>query len=350
MIQNFLLEWKLIMLKPKKLNKGETVAFISPSSAHSSLFPLRLERARNFFIRRGYNVKLGKTTTLNIEGRAGTIEERIADITEQFRDPQVRAIIASSGGLFCNELLAHLDYKLISQNPKIFCGYSDNTLLSAAFLKKAGLTSFYGPCVIPEFGEYPQPFEFTVRNFFRALEGNLDKILPAESGTDEFVDWFVKEEHTRPLLPKKKYEWIIPGQATGRIIGGCLPSLQQLAGTEYDFDYEGAILFLDIPEGDQIGKGMTPQRVDSLMTDLELTGKLQKSRAIILGRLFRQTPENELRIKEIAYQHARKYNLPLMYGVDLTHADPKVTIPLGVLTRLDSKYDDFKVLEQGVVK
>lgn len=337
------------MIKPEKLNRRDTIALISPSSSLATIFPRRLNRAVEFLKRNGYHVKLGKTVFLNKEGKAGTIEERVQDIHEQFRDSNVKAIVATAGGLYCNELLNSLDYSLVHNNPKIFCGYSDNTFLSAAFLSKADLISFYGPCALTEFGEYPKPFAYTWNNFKKALEGRIGKVIAAKAGTDEFVDWTLPIEKKRLLARKHGYMWLNKGNAVGKLIGGCLPSLTQLNGTEYDFNYQNAILFLEIPEGETLGKGISPEKIEIMLTNLELSGKFDNLEGLILGRLFRQSEESEKKIKDIFYNKFEPFNIPLLYGIDITHADPQVTIPIGVMVEMDSANNVFKVLEQGVV-
>ncbi len=339
-------EFKLI--KPPKLEIGSTIAFVGLSAAHSVLFPKRLERAKNFFESQGYSVKFGSTIHKNSDGKSGTIEERVHDFHQQFLDNNVRAIIATTGGLFCNELLPHLDYELIRTHPKLFCGYSDNTIISAALLKKSNLSSLYGPCVITEFGEYPVPFEYTWKNFIAAASGELNKITPSSKMTDEFIDWFNNDTTSRNTLTNPGYEWLIPGHAKGRLIGGCVISIRSLTGTEYDFNYDNNILFLDIPEGDILGKGLSSSRIDSIITDYENSGKLKNLTGLIVGRLFRQSIEDQKKIKEIFYTKLKNYGIPILYGVDISHSDPMTSVPFGVLSELNSENNSFNILEQGV--
>jgi muramoyltetrapeptide carboxypeptidase len=54
-------------------------------------------------------------------------------------DPCVHGILTALGGFSINELLPHLDWDLIAQNPKVFCGYSDITALQNAILGSTGL-------------------------------------------------------------------------------------------------------------------------------------------------------------------------------------------------------------------
>jgi len=337
------------MIKSKGLKQGDTISMVSLSAAHSYLFPKRIERAARFFRDRGYEVKFGKTLCLNQDTKSGTPQERAEDLHSQFLDDKVAAIISASGGLFCNELLEHLDYSMISKNPKIFCGYSDNTVISAAILKYSNLVSFYGPCVVPEFGEYPNPFQDTAENFFNAVNGRLGEVKNTQGQTEEFVDWFADDCVKRELRPSEPYEWISNGRTSGKLVGGCSLSLSQLAGTKYDFDYKDNLLFLEIPEGDIMGRGVSPARVDSFITDLQLSRRLERVSGLIVGRLFRQSEEDKNRIKDSFYAKTKNLGIPVLYGPAITHGEPKVTIPFGVQASLDSSKNEFRILEQGVV-
>jgi muramoyltetrapeptide carboxypeptidase len=337
-----------MVIKPHKLNREDCIALVSTSSALSALFPRRLERAVSFLTNQGYEIKLGKTVYLNRNGKAGTIEERISDLQEQFLDDKVKAIITTAGGLCCNELLPGIDYGLIKEHPKIFCGYSDNTLLSAAFATQSNLVTFYGPCAVTEFGEYPKPLNYTWTNFRRAVEGQLKLVRPASYGTDEFIDWFSPQEKERKLTPSKGLEWLHHGIASGSLIGGCLPSLNQLKGTPYNYDYTNSILFLDIPEGETLGKGLSPERVSMMLSDLYLTEIPNQIKGLVVGRLFRQSEEDKRRIIDAVYKKTIHQNIPVLYGVDITHSDPQLTVPIGVNTTIDSYNDAFKINEQGV--
>ena len=76
---------------------------------------------------------------------SSSTESRLKDIHEAFADQKVKAILTTIGGCNSIHLLKGLDYKLIKQNPKILCGYSDITTLQNAILAKTGLITFSGP-------------------------------------------------------------------------------------------------------------------------------------------------------------------------------------------------------------
>ena len=72
--------------------------------------------------------------TLSTGWTAGSGQERAADINAAFADPDVSVVLAAIGGNHSAQLLPYLDFELIAANPKVFQGYSDNTLLHWAFL------------------------------------------------------------------------------------------------------------------------------------------------------------------------------------------------------------------------
>jgi muramoyltetrapeptide carboxypeptidase LdcA involved in peptidoglycan recycling len=76
---------------------------------------------------------------------SSSIEERIEDLHQAFADESVDIILTTIGGHNCNQLLKHLDYQLIKENPKVIVGYSDITALTNAIHAKTGLITYSGP-------------------------------------------------------------------------------------------------------------------------------------------------------------------------------------------------------------
>ncbi len=74
-----------------------------------------------------------------------SIESRIEDLHDAFQDKNVKAIFTAIGGANSNQLLKYIDWELIKNNPKIFCGFSDITALNNAIYIKTGLVTYSGP-------------------------------------------------------------------------------------------------------------------------------------------------------------------------------------------------------------
>lgn len=338
------------LIKPKKLKKGDTIAILSPSAGLAAIFPHRLDNAIKFLKNQGYKIKEFPCTRKNDGWESASAKERAKDIMNAFLDKEVKAIICTIGGNTANKILKYLDFRKIKDNPKIFCGYSDISVLHYAILKKTNLSTFYGPCAMTQFGEYPEPLKYTIEYFNKAISGKIGKINPSNEWTDEVLDWGQKKdiERARKLEKNKPFEWLRKGNAKGRIIGGCLPSIVHLIGTEYWPDHKGKILFIEIPEGQKFDEGEPPPEVDSLLCDLELAGIFKEIKGLIVGRPFRYNKEETEDFKRIILDNTKEYDFPILYGVDIGHTDPQITIPLGAEVEIDSKENKFGILDSGV--
>src|SRR5690606_4469805 len=85
---------------------------------------------------------------------AGTDDERAGELTDMFRDPEVNAVIALRGGSGAARILDKIDYDVISNNPKIFIGYSDITALHLAIYSRTGLVTFHAPLAVSTWNEF----------------------------------------------------------------------------------------------------------------------------------------------------------------------------------------------------
>ncbi|MEM3405864.1 MAG: LD-carboxypeptidase [Candidatus Pacearchaeota archaeon] len=247
----------------------------------------------------------------------------------------------------------YLDFDLIRKNPKIFCGYSDITTLHFALYTKCNFITFYGPTAIAEFGEKINFEKYTEEYFFKAVASNLPigKVSPSEKWTDcRKANWLKKEDLRlkREYKKNKGYEWLRKGKAEGKIIGGCITSMMHTKGTEYWPDFSEKILLLETPEGESFFKGEPLSNIDGFLADLRLLGILKKIKGLIFGRGFGYSDDEIEKLKEIILFNTRGFDFPILYGLDIGHTDPKITIPLGVSVTLDSEKNIFSIDESGV--
>ncbi len=170
-----------MLIKPNKLQKGDIIAIISPSAGLGKRYPHRIDNAIKFLESQGYKVKEFPSTRKSSGWESAPAEERAKDIMGAFLDKEVKAIISSIGGTVAIQTLKYLDFEKIKENPKIFCGYSDISNLHYAFLTQANLITFYGPCAMTQFGEYPKPLSYTLEYFNKAVtsEKPIGKIIPS---------------------------------------------------------------------------------------------------------------------------------------------------------------------------
>ena len=85
------------LIKPKKIEKGDTVGLVSHSAPLAELVPHRTEKAIKMLEEMGFKVKIGKNA-LKVKGyTAGSPKERAEDINSFFKDKEVKAIICFIG-------------------------------------------------------------------------------------------------------------------------------------------------------------------------------------------------------------------------------------------------------------
>lgn len=338
------------LVSPKQLQKGDLISIVSPSAGLGELFPHRIKDGIRALERMGFRVKVEKNA-LNRKGWvSGTVEERVGDLHSAFSDHEVKCVMASIGGDHSNQLLKHIDYGLIRKNPKIFIGYSDISVLHYALQSKSGLRTFYGPCLISELGEYPDVLDYTKDSFMKTLvDGSSGEICASKEWTDDFLDWFNEENHTRKriLHPSSGYVWWREGRAEGRILGGCIPSINHTLGTEYWIDPQGTLFFIDVPEGGP-GEPIDMATLDSFFADLDNAKVFENIVGLIIGRPYRFSEELQVELKEIVLKYAGSYDYPILYNANIGHCAPSITLPFGVLAELDSSRNLFLVAESWV--
>ena len=341
------------LIRPKLLKKGDTIGIISPSAPLAGLVPHRVENGVAMIKKMGFKVVIGKHA-LKVSGyTAGSAEERAQDINGFFADKKITAIFSFIGGNHSNQILKHLDFDLIRKNPKIFLGYSDVTVLHFALNTQAGLISFYGPAVLTQFAENPEIIPYTEKYLEKTLMSvqPLGKITPSLTWADESLDWFKKEDLKRPRHIKKNkgWEWLKRGKREGVILGGCISSMMHLKGTKYWPNFNNSILFWEISESESdFTKGESLEGIDSHLTDLESLGLFKQVEGMVVGRPFGYMPKQVSLLKKIICKKTKDYNFPILFGVDIGHTDPMITVPLGVKVKLDSAKNLFYFSESGV--
>jgi muramoyltetrapeptide carboxypeptidase len=256
---------------------------------------------------------------------AGTDEERVEDIHNMFLNDDVKLIICLRGGYGASRLLDKIDYGIIKNNPKIFCGYSDITVLQNAFFHKTGLITFAGPMAGVDF--YKDISEFTAENFWKSVTSS--------------------EPITVNYPGKERLSSYRSGIAEGRLIGGNLSLFSSLIGTEYLPEPEGKILFLE-----EVGE--VPYRIDRMLNQLRLSGYLGKINGMILASFtdcIETDPHRKsLKLKDVMEDYLIKnFHAPVLYNLKHGHINDNLTIPIGVNVKINGTNCSIDFLESHLV-
>lgn len=310
------------IIKPKRLRNGDLIGLITPASpvADSS----RIEKAVHYLERLGYRVTVGEHVGKVHGYLAGVDEERLADLHAMFEDRRVKAIIALRGGYGTPRLLSKLNYRLVSQNPKILVGFSDITALQLALWRQCGLITFHGPMAGVDMADSMDAF--TEELFWQTVTST-------------------KKIGRISFPPGVEPSSLYPGKATGRLIGGNLSIVVSLLGTRYFPRTTDVVLFLeDVSE--------EPYRVDRMLTQLRNAGFFSKCNAVLTGQFSDCLPKDQtkpsLSVEEILGEVARRAGRPFISNLPFAHLPQKMTLPAGLRVQVDASSPSIRYLESAV--
>lgn len=306
-------------MKPSSLKLGDTIAVIAPSLSFASINQEVRDIAARRFEELGLKVTFGKNVEENDGFGSSSVSSRIADLHEAFSSPDVKAIFAVRGGWSANQLLPFIDWELIKANPKIFCGFSNITMLCDAIYTKTGLITYYGPGY-SSFGQQLY-FDYTLDYVKKCLMSDEPfDVMPSEQWSDD--NW-KNDQQNRQLIDNNGFLVINEGEAEGKILGGCICDLSLLHGTEYMPNLDGSVLFLEDDEA------ANPQVFDRELQSLILQPGFTGVKGIVLGRFQKASRLSNEQLVKIIKTKPQLDNIPVIANVDFGHTDPKITFPIG---------------------
>jgi len=306
-------------LKPRALRAGDRVAIVAPAS------PFLLEafeqgvgecRALGFepvyddsvFARRGYV--------------AGDPQVRATALRAAWQAPDIAGVFTARGGYGSVQLLPYLDIDEVRATPKVFVGYSDLTSLLVYFTGLCGVVSFHGPTIV----------------------GRLDK---GDEGYDrDSLLRAVRDTSPMGEMGGSLLETVVPGQASGPLLGGTLSQLVASLGTPYAFDPpKGHVLFID-----EVAE--RPFRIDRMITQLRLSGVLRRASAVVFGELPKcDEPGGGPTARATVSDLMADFSGPVLFGLASGHTTgPALTLPFGVTARVVADERPRLVIEEPAVQ
>ncbi|MBU3156987.1 S66 family peptidase [Clostridium estertheticum] len=315
-----------------KLKVGDSIGIFSSSAPITYLCPNRFDRAKQYLQSKGFNLIEGSLTGKYDFYRSGSIMQRAEELNSLIRNPEVKCIMASIGGMNSNSILPYIDYEKFKLHPKIIIGYSDVTAILLAIYAQTGISTYYGPALVASFGEFT-PFVDLTYKYFKEI--TMDKMSfpyvfqTPEYWTDEYVNWEIQDRSKE----KRENSWITiyGGNVRGRVMGGNLNTIQGIWGSKYMPEIKnGDILFIE----DSLKDAATIERSFSF---LKLNGVFDKISGIILGKheLFDDMKTGR-KPYEILVEVLGDKKLPFVADFDCCHTHPMMTLPIGCEIELDA--------------
>lgn len=283
------------LIRPAALRPGDRVAVVAPSG---KVDPERLARGAAVLTELGFEVVLPCPADSHPYFAASDAERR-RGLLAAFADPEVRAVWCARGGYGVARILPDVDPAWVRAHAKLCIGFSDATALLQFLVQGAGVAALHGPMVAHDL--------VVARD-----TGTLDHLLAIAAGN---ASWQIAVPRT-----------IVPGEAAGPLLGGCLTVLASLAGTPLAPRFAGAIaLFEDISE-------RPLRRIDRMLTQLRQSRMLDGVRGIVFGTMPECGPADDLcaTIEDCL----GSLGVPIGFGAPLGHGDVHYAAPLGVGVRL----------------
>jgi len=298
------------VIKPQALRPGDTIAIAAPASPFDQK---AFEGGISVLKSMGYQVKIPESI-FRVQGYlAGSDAQRAELLMNLFADESVKAIVCARGGFGSMKLLPLLDFEAILAKPKILVGFSDITTLLVAIYQQCGIVTFHGPLVT----SLGKGSEKTVSGLMDAISSSYKPLV---------------------LTPSKSVV-LNAGQASGPVTGGNLATLTHLMGTPYEPAFEGHLLFLE-------DRGEAPYRIDRMLSQLHLSGRLKGVAGVILGT-FEEcgSLEDVYAIVQEVFHHT---GIPVLAGFELGHGTDNMTVPVGLHADLDTDDASLRFREPAV--
>ena len=310
------------IVKPKRLAEGDTVGLVLPASLTMESDNIQLAKEQLEAI--GLKVAIGAHAYDRHGYFAGTDRDRADDLNRMFADDRIAGIVCYTGGWGSPRVLPYLDYALIARKPKVLLGYSDITALLNAIHQRTGLVTFHGPVG----GSTIEPY--SLENLRRVVMSPepAGLLAPPPKKATELVD------RTNRVVR------LHPGKATGRLAGGNLTLLAALMGTPYEIETDGKIVFAeDVRE--------EVYSVDRMLTQLALGGKFARMAGFAFGRCT-DCKATTVSLEDVLRDRFGAGPAPAVAGLSFGHIEQKLTLPIGVLARLDADAGTLELTEGAV--
>lgn len=289
------------LILPAPLPAAPRVAVLAISSSSK---PDRIEQARERLRADGAETVLAENVYVAHRYLAGTDAVRLESINSALRSDEFDAYFFARGGYGAMRILDAIDYDAVARNPRPIIGYSDVTALHQAVARRAGVASFHGPMLNTDFYEGLSPQHHAW--FWGMLRGEA------------------------PLTYRFSAEKVLaPGRAEGIIFGGCLSLTASLLATPYDFWIDDGIWFWeDVSE--------PTYRIDRMLTQLNLSGRLERIRGVIIGSLKECGERDGEELEALLNEFFANRGIPVVRDLPFGHAGNNLLMPIGVPAVLDT--------------
>ena len=276
--------------------------------------------------------------------------ERAADLLQALKEPDIDMILCAIGGDDTYRLLPYLfEQNELAEavSDKIFLGFSDTTI-NHFMLHKVGMKTFYGQSFLADICELDKTMLPYTQKCFEELINTetIKEVCPSDVWYEGRTDFGIAQIDT-PLTSHSDSGFeLLQGKSvfSGEILGGCIDTIYDMFhGERYEDmpllcakyglfpttkEWTGKILLLESSE-----EKMPPEKYQKAMITLKETGIFDVISGVLVGKPMDEIYAQEY--KRILVDVIDNPNLPIVYNINIGHAQPRCIIPFGVEATVD---------------
>lgn len=330
---------------PAALSPGDRIAVTSPSAGVTGPAAERIDFCISWLRDAGFEVVVGEL----MDGSgltAGPASDRAAELTTMLCDPTIRCVIPPWGGETAIDIVDLLDWDaLAAAEPTWLVGFSDLSTLLVPITTRLGWATVHGD----NLADTPYEVPDGLLSWLDVVAGpgphrQLDSGLIA--------DWwrFEEDPHATQWKTDGHGQWVLHGatslHVTGRLIGGCVETLCNLAGTPYGdvatfgraHAADGLIVYLE-------AAGDDAATICRNLHGLRLAGWFDDARAVLVGRT-RAADHPQMSQREAVLDALGRLEVPIVFDMEIGHVPPHLPLVNGALATLTIDDDRREIVQQ----
>ncbi|MBS4196615.1 S66 family peptidase [Lederbergia citri] len=316
---------------PKPLKAGGTIGITAPSSGVPKELHSILTGGIEQFKKRGFQVEVGKTPWTNEKAASAEAIIRAAELNSMLQNSNIDTIIPPWGGEILMEILPILQWDRIQ--PKWILGYSDTSTLLFSITVMTGIATAHGTNLIDL---RSNEWDDTTKKFMDVLMGSEGSTI-FQTSSEKYQSKWNHDKEPNPYVFEldTPTSWKTldgkPLQIDGRLLGGCIDTLQNLVGTPYA-DIK-AFREKYVPD-DKIlwyfeNCEMSATDFYRSVLQLHYTGWFEQSSGIIFGRTPAGKKVEGFTTWDAMERLSQMTGLPIAYDADIGHVPPQITLVNG---------------------
>lgn len=317
---------------PRPLRHGDRIGVTSPSAGASGGAATRIEFCVEWLRNRGYDVVVGEC----MDGTGLTsapAQQRADELTRMLADPDIRCVVPPWGGETAIDLVDLLDYDALADSePTWLVGFSDLSTVLVPVTTRLGWATVHGD----NLADTPYAVPDGLLHWLD-LAGGEGPFVQRDSGV--VTDWwrFEEDPHATSWKVVGPGSWELHGggslDVSGRLIGGCVETIANLAGTPYgdvrawaEALEEPTIVYVEACEEHAVS-------ICRYLHALRLAGWFDRAAAVLVGRT-RAPDHPDLTQREAVLDALGRLDLPIVWDLEIGHVPPHLPLVNGALARV----------------